>query len=55
MHSGYLEETKAVAVIGGVMEVLEDLDEAFRHWKVLLFAHSIGATTLLERVRRYSN
>ena len=32
----------------GVVEVPEDLDEAFRHRKVLLFAHSIGATTLLE-------
>ena len=26
-----------------------DLDEAFRHRKVFLFSHSIGATTLLER------
>jgi len=33
----------------GVMEVLGDINEAFRYPKVLLFAHTIGATTLLER------
>ena len=49
LHSGCLEGTKEVAVMEGVVEVPEDLDEAFRHRKVLLFAHSIGATTLLER------
>ena len=49
LHSGCLEGTKEVAVMKGVVEVPEDLDEAFRHRKVLLFAHSIGATTLLER------
>jgi len=30
-RSGWLEGTKAVAVVEGVMEVLGDLDEAFGH------------------------
>ena len=38
-----------VAVEEGFVEVLGDLDEAFRHRKVLLFAHSVRATALLER------
>jgi hypothetical protein len=53
MHIGWLEGTKAVAFVGGVVEVLGG---AFRNRKVLLFAWGIGATTLFGEIfRRYTN
>jgi len=55
-RSGWLEGTKAVAVVEGVMEVLGDLDESFGHPKVSLLTYGIGVTTLLRKVvRRYTN
>ena len=56
LHSGWLDGTQAVALVEGVVERLEDLDEDFRHPKALLFANGIGATTLFgKRVGRYTN
>jgi hypothetical protein len=51
-----LDETKAAALLEGVVEVLGDSEKVFRHPKVLLFACSIGATTLFGKIaRRYTS
>ena len=40
-----------MAFVEGVVEILGDLDEVFRHPKVMLFAYGIGATNTVWKDR----
>ena len=49
LHSGWLDGTQAVALIEGVVEIVGDSVEVFRHRKVMFFAYGIGATNTVRK------